>query len=214
LREGVAYIASRPAVRFAVLQLSLTITVIFSVFVVAPQYMSTVLRLQARDVYLILGPAVIGILAMAFFLGQYGRHFRRTSLLIAGLLSAGVTLMLVAVVPMLLRPFAPNLLLSFPAIFGFLGGLEFGMLFIPAFTVLQERTEAELRGRIFGTVFTVVNAAVAVPILLAGGLADLFGVSRVIFGMGVLLVAAGLASAIPSRRSPLIPPKELKEKAR
>ena len=57
LREGVAYIASRPEVRTAVLQLSLTITIIFSVFVVAPQYMSTVLHLQARDVYLILGPA-------------------------------------------------------------------------------------------------------------------------------------------------------------
>ncbi len=211
LREGVAYIASRPEVRTAVLQLSLTITIIFSVFVVAPQYMSTVLHLQARDVYLILGPAVLGMLAMAFFLGQYGRHFRRTRLLIGGLLSAGVTLMLVAVVPTLLRQFAPNLLLSFPAIFGLVGGLEFGVLFIPAFTVLQEHTEAELRGRIFGAVFTVVNAAVAVPILLAGGLADLFGVSRVIFGMGVLLVLAGLTSALPSRRSPLVPPKELKE---
>jgi MFS family permease len=120
--------------------------------------------------------------------------------------------MLVAVVPTLLRQFAPNLLLSFPAIFGLVGGLEFGVLFIPAFTVLQEHTEAELRGRIFGAVFTVVNAAVAVPILLAGGLADLFGVSRVIFGMGVLLVLAGLTSALPSRRSPLIPPKDLKEK--
>ena len=119
--------------------------------------------------------------------------------------------MLVAVIPMLLRRFAPNLLLSFPAAFGFVGGLEFGVLFIPAFTVLQEKTEAELRGRIFGTVFTVVNAAVAVPILLAGGLADLFGVSRVIFGMGVLLVLAGISAALPSRRSPLIPPSELKE---
>jgi MFS family permease len=80
------------------------------------------------------------------------------------------------------------------------------MLFIPAFTVLQEKTEAELRGRIFGAMFTVVNAAVAIPILLAGGLADLFGVTRVIFGMGCLLMASGVISALGGRRSPLVPP--------
>src|SRR5260370_12189221 len=80
------------------------------------------------------------------------------------------------------------------------------MLFIPAFTVLQEKTEAELRGRIFGAMFTVVNAAVAIPILLAGGPADLFGVTRVIFGVGLLLMARGLLSALPGRRSPPVPP--------
>jgi len=207
LREGISYITGRPLVRFAVIQLSLTIAVIFSVFVLAPGYMSTVLRLQVTDVYLFLAPAVIGMLGAAFYLGQYGRHFRRSRLLIGGLLSAGVTLMLIAVVPYLLEQLSASwLLVWFPVVFGFIGGVEFGMLFIPAFTVLQEKTEAELRGRIFGAMFTVVNAAIAIPILLAGGLADLFGVTRVIFGMGTLLVASGAISALAGRRSPLVPP--------
>jgi MFS family permease len=89
LREGIGYIAARPLVRFAVLQLSLTIAVIFSVFVLAPSYMSTVLRLQATDVYLFLAPAVIGMLAAAFYLGQYGRHFRRSRLLSRGAVPPG-----------------------------------------------------------------------------------------------------------------------------
>src|SRR5207247_4765976 len=97
-------------------------------------------------------------------------------------------------------------LVWFPFGFGCIGGVEFGMLFIPAFTVLQEKTEAELRGRIFGAMFTVVNAAIALPILVAGGLADLFGVTRVIFGMGLLLVASGAISALAGRRSRLVPP--------
>src|SRR5207237_8091881 len=207
LREAIGYIAARPLVRFAVIQLSLTIAVIFSVFVLAPGYMSTVLRLQVTDVYLFLAPAVIGMLGAAFYLGQYGRHYRRSRLLIGGLLSAGATLMLIAVVPYLLQQLSATwLLVWFPVVFGFIGGVEFGMLFIPAFTVLQEKTEAELRGRIFGAMFTVVNAAVAIPILLAGGLADLFGVTRVIFGMGTLLVASGAISALAGRRSPLVPP--------
>jgi MFS family permease len=205
LREGLAYIAARPLVRFAVGQLSLTITVIFSVFVLAPSYMSTVLHLQVTDVYLFLAPAVIGMLGAAFYLGQYGRHYRRSRLLIGGLLSAGITLMLIGGLPSLLQRFAPNLLGIFPVVFGFIGGIEFGMLFIPAFTVLQEKTEAEMRGRIFGAMFTIVNAAVALPILLAGGLADLFGVTKVIFGMGVLLLLSGVISALTSPRVPLVP---------
>src|SRR2546423_2260118 len=207
LREGLSYIAGRPMVRFAVVQLSLTIAVVFSVFVLAPGYMSKVLHLEVTDVYLFLGPAVIGMLVAAFYLGQYGRHYRRSRLLIGGLLSAGVTLMLIASVPFLLAQVSAGWVLVWvPVVFGLVGGLEFGMLFIPAFTVLQETTEAELRGRIFGAMFTVVNASVAVPILVAGGLADLFGVTRVIFGMGCLLAASGLISAFAGRRSPLVPP--------
>lgn len=207
LREGLSYITARPLVRFAVVQLSLTIAVIFSVFVLAPGYMSTVLHLRVADVYLFLAPAVIGMLCAAFYLGQYGRHFRRSRLLIGGLLSAGITLMLIAALPYLLtRLSAAWLLVWFPVVFGFIGGLEFGMLFIPAFTVLQEKTEAELRGRIFGAMFTVVNAAVALPILVAGGLADLFGVTQVIFGMGLILLGSGAISAVAGRRSPLVPP--------
>ncbi|HEX3630466.1 MAG TPA: MFS transporter [Candidatus Dormibacteraeota bacterium] len=214
LREGISYIAGRPLVRFAVIQLSLTIAVIFSVFVLAPGYMSTVLRLRVTDVYLFLAPAVIGMLAAAFYLGQYGRHYRRSRLLIGGLLSAGATLILIAVVPYLLEQLSAGwLLVWFPVVFGFIGGLEFGMLFIPAFTVLQETTESELRGRIFGAMFTVVNAAVALPIFLAGGLADLFGVTRVIFGMGCLLVASGLISVLASRRGSIGPSRSGTQKA-
>ena len=61
--------------------------------------------------------------------------------------------------------------------------------------------------------FTVVNAAIALPILVAGGLADLFGVTRVIFGMGFLLVASGAISALAGRRSPLVPPSNLLAKS-
>src|ERR1700730_6685639 len=169
--------------------------------------MSTALHLQVTACYLALAPAVLGMLAAAFYLGQYGRHFRRSRLLIGGLLSAGATLMLMASLPYLLEQLGVKwLLVSFPVVFGFIGGLEFGMLFIPAFTVLQEKTEAELPGRIFGAMFTVVNAAQAIPIPLATGLFDLVRAPCVICGMCSLLVASGLISALAGRRSPLVPP--------
>jgi MFS family permease len=74
-------------------------------------------------------------------------------------------------------------------------GIALGGLLIPAFTVLQERTDEDSRGRIFGGIFTVINTSVAIPLLLAGGLADAFGVDRVVAGMGGILVVCGLVTA-------------------
>jgi MFS family permease len=144
------------------------------------------------------------MLATATVLGQFGGRVRRGRLLTGGLLGGGITLILIAIVPAILERLLPNLLIAFPPVFGFVGGVAFGMLFIPAFTILQEKTEPELRGRIFGALFTVVNAAVAIPILLAGELADLVGVTRVIFTMGAILILTALV-ALLTGRSPVGP---------
>jgi MFS family permease len=72
-------------------------------------------------------------------------------------------------------------------------GCALGALLIPAFTVLQERTTPESRGRIFGGIFTVINAAVAIPLLLAGVISDVLGVDRVVAALGVLLLLLGAA---------------------
>src|SRR5438874_13048480 len=52
----------------------------------------------------------------------------------------------------------------------------------------------------------VVTAAVPIPIPLAAVLADLLGVTCLIFGMRCLLAASGVISALAGRRSPLVPP--------
>src|SRR3989440_6687376 len=147
LREGISYIAARPMVRFAVVQLSLTIAVIFSVFVLAPSYMSTVLRLQVTDVYLFLAPAVIGMLGAAFYLGQYGQHYRRSRLLIGGLLSAGLTLMLLAGGPYLLEQINATAFLGlFPVVFGVIGGGGGGRLFLPPLPPVPGKKHTRISG--------------------------------------------------------------------
>ena len=72
-------------------------------------------------------------------------------------------------------------------------GCALGAILIPAFTVLQEGTTEESRGRIFGGVFTVINASIALPLLAFGGAADLsHSVDGVVDVFGALVVSAGL----------------------
>jgi hypothetical protein len=72
-------------------------------------------------------------------------------------------------------------------------GCALGAILIPAFTVLQEGTTEESRGRIFGGVFTVINASIALPLLAFGGAVDLFhSVNGVVDVFGALVISIAL----------------------
>jgi MFS family permease len=190
LREGLAILGGDPALRIALAQLTLSLVVVFTVFVLGPAYMRNVLGRQAEDTYLVLIPATVGMVATAVALGR-GATLRlsRAQLLVGALLVGGLTLTAFGIVPDIFRHIGLGILLTPSAvIFAAAFGCALGALLIPAFTVLQERTTEETRGRIFGGIFTVINAAVALPLLLAGGIADAFGADRAVAGLGVLLV--------------------------
>jgi len=196
LREGMVILGSSPALRIALGQLTLALVVVFTVFVLGPAYMRNVLGRGADDTYLVLIPATVGMVAMAAVLGRAGtQRLSRARLLFGALLVGGVTLAAFGVVPGIFRRVGAGILLTPSAVvFAALFGCALGALLIPAFTVLQERTTEETRGRIFGGIFTVINAAVALPLLLAGGIADAFGVDRAVAGLGALMVVGAVAA--------------------
>jgi predicted MFS family arabinose efflux permease len=200
LRDGLVILRSNPALRFGLYQLALALVVVFTVFTLGPVYLVKVLHHSDQDTYFVLVPATLGLVAAAALLGTRP-NLSRARTLVAAVLTAGAALAVMGVVPDVLNsaglggldtPLAVALALVF--------GAALGAVLIPAFTLLQERTTPETRGRIFGGIFTVINAAVAVPLLLAGVLADLVGVDRVVAGLGVLLVLGGIAIRGPAWR--------------
>jgi MFS family permease len=190
LREGMVILGRSPALRIALAQLTLSLVVVFTVFVLGPAYMRHVLGRAPDDTYLVLIPATFGMVVTAVVLGRATRlRLTRAQLLFGALLVGGVTLAAFGVVPGIFRRVGLGILLTPSAVvFAAVFGCALGALLIPAFTVLQERTTEETRGRIFGGIFAVINAAVALPLLLAGGVADAFGVDRAVAALGVLLV--------------------------
>jgi MFS family permease len=195
VREALDFLRASPVLMASFAQLSLTVLVLFMMFTLAPAYVKTVIGIQPQDSYTILLPATIGAVTSAVLLGQFGRGFRRSQLLVLGLLATGITLVVLASVPFGMRhvPGLAGLTPYFGSVFGFLLGLEFGALLIPSLTYLQEHTTDEVRGRIFSLFFLAYNGATALPILLAAELADAFGTARVIGGLGLLLCLAALA---------------------
>ena len=194
LREALVILGRNRALRLALAQLTLSLVVVFTVFVLGPAYMRNVLGRAPEDTYLVLVPATVGMVVTAVLLGRAAVwRVSRARTLLGALVLGGATLVAFGLVPMLLRALgAATLLTPAAVVFAAAFGLALGALLIPAFTVLQERTTEETRGRIFGGIFTVINAAVALPLLLAGGLADAFGVDRVVAGLGALLIVGAV----------------------
>jgi len=203
LKGGADALGSSPGLMLAFLELSLAVLVMFMMFTLAPAYVSQVLGIEDQDSYVILVPATAGALLSAAALGQLGRRFRPSHLLVGGLVATGLTLALLAIVPAALRDM--EALRAFTrwvgAAFSLLLGLEFGVLMIPALSYLMEETDDSLRGRIFSLLFMVVNGVTALPVLLTAALSDWFGITRVIAALGFLLVGTGVLAATYARRA-------------
>ena len=79
----------------------------------------------------------------------------------------------------------------------FVLGFAIAFVFIPANTVLQEEASDESRGKIYGFLNTFIGIMSIIPVVLVGGLADLFGVKIIVTGIGtVVLVIAFIRTII------------------
>ena len=194
LKEGLAILRGVAALRIALVELTVALVVVFTLFALGPSYMTTVLHRSPNDTYIVLIPATLGIIVVASVLGQGSPNIQRSRLVTASMIAAGVMLTGIGVIPTVLSSLHIAALLLPVTIAIALGfGAALGVLLISAFTVLQEATTAESRGRIFGGIFAVINAAIAVPLLLAGVLADVFHSADVpLGGLGVLLLIGGV----------------------
>ena len=195
VREGWTAVHTSSVLLISFLGMSLAVLVMFMLFTLAPAYVSNVLLIQAQDSYVILVPATLGAIATAVFLGQTGPRLDKARLLVLATVATGVTLLLMAGAPTAMVDFRP---LRAHAVWvtvflSFLLGTSFGALMIPPITFLMENTAEEVRGRVFALLFMVINGATAVPVLVAAALSDHFGINRVIGGLGLILIATGVA---------------------
>ena len=87
---------------------------------------------------------------------------------------------------------------------GFAGplGFAYAMVNAPAQTVLHERAPADMRGRVFASQVVVANAVGILPLIVAGSVADIFGVTWVLFMIAVALATvAGVSIYLEAKWS-------------
>lgn len=195
LRDGLSVLRGSPPLRWGMIQLGLAMIVVYTIYTLGPDFMNHLLGPQgSQQLYIVLVPATVGLVVTAGALGQHRIRLDRRTLMVGAFFTAGGCLVAMGVsAPLLQRWDITAPLVPLVVVLALAFGLALGAILIPAFTVLQEGTTEESRGRIFGGVFTVVNLAIAIPALVAGAIADALSVYVAATVVGLAVVGVGFA---------------------
>jgi MFS family permease len=124
----------------------------------------------------------VGAVAGSVLLPRYATGIRKGQLLVIGFALTGVVVVALALAP------------SFPVLVALLVvlGIANVAFYVPNVTLMQERTEPEVRARVFGARIALVNLSWLPLIFVTGSLADIAGPSTLIAIAGTITVITAL----------------------
>src|SRR5262249_31122125 len=156
-------IRSDRAIFGAIIQWSVALGVLLMLGVVGPGFIETQLDLDPHDLYIILLPGGLGLIAGVILVGKVATPHNRLKMINFAMLAAGIALILIAslgnverFIARVLEPGAsqeqinnaalPWLVISMMLVAFALGGLN-SFISVPAQTTLQDRSHDEIRAR-------------------------------------------------------------------
>ena len=88
--------------------------------------------------------------------------------------------------------------------FAGLAGFAYSVVNVGGRSLLNERVPVPMQGRVFAAQMVLSNLASIVPLLLAGALADWWGVSPVLIVMAVAVLVIALLGTLQTVRSEVL----------
>jgi hypothetical protein len=193
-----------------------SLVLLFAVLV--PRYMQAVLEISPDKAVTIFAPvgvgAILGLRALPYVANRLGKNRS----VIAGLVGLSLSVIALALIEPFaewlettqrLNPFdeggrAGGLSILMLLTMAFAGplGFAYAMVNAPAQTTLHERAPADMRGRVFASQVVLANAVGILPLIVAGSVADILGVTLVLFMIAIALAAvAGISIYLEAKWS-------------
>lgn len=204
-KEIFTFIKKVRKVMHALFMITIAQSAIFMFAVLAPGYVATILEAPLESLSVILvAPACVGLGIGAFMLGSWGKKIIHERMSSIGFLIVGIVLILMPFASRVasygfvqtLNSFLPKIvhinILHIIVFLAFVIGFGISLVFIPSNSTIQLETSEEMRGRMYGLLNSLIGAVSFLPVILAGGLADLFGVGAVITSVGVFVIALSI----------------------
>lgn len=205
IREGVAFIRHKPLILALVIQFSLVFGFERSIIALIPALAtdSFGFNTQQMSLFLIL-PAGIGAALGALVGNVAKRRWKKSTLIVTGIMGAGISLCLlplmkhignqgIAVIHDMPR-------LWFIMMMVFLTGLADVLIIVAAQTTFHEETPGHTRGRVFGSLITMMNLIGLPMILIVSKAGEMFDLMNVLLTIGLLMITLGIISAFQDRK--------------
>ena len=208
LTEGVRYVRHSPLLFDAVLLLTGTQIIIAMLSTLGPGFADKVLGIDVTDASVfVIGPVILGILFGAVWVGNRGYVYKPAKLMNGGILGIGLVLGVISITVYLKRYagfdwlFTDFIIIPLEIFLFFCLGVFNSLLDVPANSVLQKEAEGDMRGRVYGVLGAFVGGVGILPVMIGGVLADVVGVGKVIFILGVIIVVYGMYRIRYNKRS-------------
>lgn len=185
--------------------LALSQTLVLVLATIAPGYASSVLRIPVLQFpILFIAPAAFGVVVGAGILISFFHDRSKYALINIGVILSGICMLFlpygskvaskdfVQIINLYLPSFLKIDILHIIVVLAFILGISNSFVFVPANTILQEKTTEEFRGKIYGFLNAFIGILSLLPIIIVGSLADVVGVGVVITGVGVFLLLIGV----------------------
>lgn len=215
-KEVFVFIKKASKVMHALFMITIAQSVLFMFAVLAPGYVATILQAPIESLSVILiAPAAIGLGIGAFIFGSIGKRIKHQLMSAVGFIIVGIVFVLMPLagrVPSYgtlvdLNSFLPHILsidtFHIIILMAFITGFGISFIFIPSNSTIQLETGEEMRGRMYGLLSSLTGAVSFLPVILAGGLADLLGVGVVITSVGVFMMMIGTYYLIINKLKPV-----------
>lgn len=188
-------------IKLAIVYVTVTTTLTLVMGMLAPGYVTRVIGVRPDDSVFVMAPAGIGIIAGIIGLSRW--RVAKTLAINVGLFGMGLALFGLAVVqPVIglipvpeIGPMSSKwLLVGSVMALAFVLGVAFGLVQVPGQTILAERAPAHMRGKVFAVQLTLGSVISVGPLLLLGGLADVFGVTSIIVALATAITGLAIVS--------------------
>ena len=197
LRDGFRVVRRESSISRPIVLLA-TATSVASVLGVLGPSLATTVGLDPEQLAVVIVPLGIGVVIGVFGLRRFGGSLPRRRVSEGGLLVLGTVTAALAGAGWLdgvMRGIGIGVgALPVVVVVAMIAGAAYAVTSVTAQTNLVESTPADVRGRVFGVLASIVSAASLVPSLVAGPLADRVSTGAAIAVAGIALLLVGIWS--------------------
>lgn len=198
VREGWSFIRHNSQLFLAVIQLSFAGVLLLLIGELATPLVTNLFNLPASSVAFVFAPAGVGLVAGSLVMPRILQRMSKEHAVFIGSLVLAGTIVLLPLSYLLghymeKQGLSSKLIyLGAVPLFMFIAGVAIDFINIPAQTAIQEYTPEWIKGRVLALQLMLYNAF-SIPILLfIGGLADAFGIDKVIYLVSAIIICFGL----------------------
>jgi MFS family permease len=198
VREGWSFIRHNSRLFLAVIQLSFAGVLLLVIGELATPLVTKLFNLPASSVAFVFAPAGVGLVAGSLVMPRILQRISKELAIFIGILVLAGTIVLLPLSYLLghymeKQGLSSKLIyLGAVPLFMFIAGVAIDFINIPAQTAIQEYTPEWIKGRVLALQLMLYNAF-SIPILLfIGGIADAFGIDKVIYLVSVIILGFGL----------------------